>query len=164
MLSATRSLKDAPASQVLIGMRRADPASRTDEAAEQRPDPRFSHVWITRSHGNTSKVESGELDVRAVLRTVQSQKVALEIVQVAIVGKLSRLLAMPMEDIRSDQSVSSYGADSLIAVELRNWVAKQLEAHLQIFELMSGLSIYGLAKLITERSRLVPGIVFGLKE
>lgn len=156
--------KDVAGAQILVGTRRADPASNTDEAAAQRPDPRFSHVWITRSRQESSKSGSAELDFRAALRTTETQNAAVETVQVSLVDKLSRLLAMPVEDIRSDQSVSSYGADSLIAVELRNWVAKQLEAHLQIFELMSALPIHGLAKLVAERSRLVPALVFASKE
>ncbi|KAH9204906.1 polyketide synthase, partial [Leptodontidium sp. 2 PMI_412] len=151
---------DAAGAQVLVGTKRADPASGTDESAAQRPDPIFSHIWITRSRQDTSKPRTSEIDISAVLRAAATQKEAVEAVQVAIVGKLSHLLAMPVEEISHHQSVSSYGADSLIMVELRNWVAKQLEAHVQIFELMSALSIHGLAKSVAERSRLVPPVLF----
>ena len=66
------------------------------------------------------------------------------------------LLAMKVEDIGTDQSLSSYGADSLVAAELRNWVSMQLEAHVEIFELMSGQPIHALARLFAGRSHLVP--------
>ncbi len=155
--------EDATMAQVLVGLKREDPASLTDEAAAQRADPRFSHIWGRRSYQDMASVKSGEVDVRGALRTAETQIGAIEVVQTAIISKLSRLLAMPVEEIRNDHSVSSYGADSLVAVELRNWLLKQIEAHVQIFELMSALAIHDLSKLIAERSRLVSSELFTSK-
>ena len=50
--------------------------------------------------------------------------------------------------------------DSLIAVELRNWILTQLESHVQMFELMSSITFAELASLIARRSRLVKAGVF----
>jgi acyl carrier protein len=153
------------ASQVLIGTRRADPYSGTEEAASQRADQRFAHIWPRQSHESGAQVTAaGEQDVRLMLRSSSEASEAVSAVIRAIAAKLSRLLAMTTDEIRPDRSVASYGADSLIAVELRNWVSKHLEAHVQIFELMSGLTIQELSRQVAERSRLVPASVWTVKE
>ena len=149
--------KDISSAQVVVGITRADPASYTsEEASIQRADPMFSHTWIARSSNTTSTITSNKLDLRASLSAATTMQDAIEAIQSSVIWKLSQLLAMPVDEIRTDQSVSSYGADSLVAVELRNWVSKQLEAQVQIFELMSGQPIHALAKLFAGRSYLVP--------
>jgi len=158
-------ISQAPAeSQVITAMELADPSSGGEETAMQRPDPKFSHVWATNTSHSTMKLQTGEVNVSAVLLTSTTRQLAVETVQMALIDKLSRLLGFSSEDISVDQSVSSYGMDSLIAVELRNWVAKQLESHVQTFELMSAMSIQGLASIMAERSRLVPQTLFKNEE
>ena len=153
------------AAQVVTGTNRADPASGSEEAASQRADQRFAHLW-SRQGGQVGAqmTSAGELDVRGVLRAAKISSEAVDTVRAALSAKLSRLLAMGVEDIRQDRSVASYGADSLIAVELRNWVAKHLESHIQIFELMSGLTIQELSRQVAERSRLVPVSVWATQD
>lgn len=149
--------KEPASAQVVVGIARTDPALCTsDEASTQRPDPMFSHTWVPRSSHIAPTTGSHRLDLRATLTAVDSREEAVEAIQSAVVGKLSQLLAMKVEDIGTDQSLSSYGADSLVAVELRNWVSKQLEVHVEIFELMSGRPIHALARLFAGRSHLVP--------
>jgi emericellamide synthase (highly reducing iterative type I polyketide synthase) len=58
-------------------------------------------------------------------------------------------------------SVASYGLDSLVSVELQNWVSRFLGGHVQTFELMSSMSMVQLAEVVARRSRLVPAGVFG---
>ena len=78
----------------------------------------------------------------------------------AIKLKLARLLAIPIDDIRTDRSIASHGMDSLVAVELRNWISTLLEAHVQMFELMSSMPFSDLALLIAKRSRLIASELF----
>jgi len=147
-------------SQVITAMKLADPSCGGEESVMQRPDPKFSHIWATNTIHTAKKLQTGDIDVSAVLLTAKTRQLAIETVQMALMDILSRLLGFATDDINVDQSVSSYGMDSLIAVELRNWVSKQLESHVQTFELMSAMSIKSLASMITERSRLVPADLF----
>ncbi|RDW56652.1 hypothetical protein BP6252_14065 [Coleophoma cylindrospora] len=152
--------KDVSCSQTLAATRRADPASGSDEAAVQRPDPKFVHLWAGSSKTDIKSADSGEFDFRDALRSATTHNVAIEAAQTAIVIKLSKLLAMPIEDIRPERAVGTYGMDSLISVELRNWMAVQLEANIQQFELMAAKSIQELAAMAAERSRLVSNAVW----
>lgn len=151
-------------SQIITALTLSDPAAGTDEAALQRSDPKFSHVWVRNAVQSTASTKKGEINISANLLAATTQQEAIEAVQIALVDKLARLLGLATGDINMELSASSYGMDSLISVELRNWVGKQLESHVQTFELMSAMSIQALSRMITERSRLVPAALFHAKE
>jgi KR domain/Phosphopantetheine attachment site len=151
---------DISTSQAVCGVNRADPTSDSEESGLQRADPRFSHMWSKTVFKNSTQTAGSGLDVRSALKLVNTPQEATDLVQTELIGKLGRLLAMPLEDLHADRSVASYGVDSLIAVELRNWLSKQLETHVQIFELLSPTSITQLAGMIARRSRLVPPQAF----
>ena len=150
---------DVAGSQSLAATRRANPASGTEEAAVQRPDPKFMHLWTANSGVSQAPAASGEFDFQHALRSAKSMPSAIEATQIAVISKLSKLLAMQVEDISPERPVGAYGMDSLISVELRNWIAVQLESHIQQFELTGAKSIQTLAAMIAERSRLVPAIL-----
>lgn len=142
-------------SQLLCGTSRADPTSETKESTLQYPDPKFSHIWTKVAQQERVKVNTGQVDVQTALRSVTTSEEVVETMQLAIKTKLSRLLAVSMDEFRLDRSVASLGMDSLIAVELRNWIKTQLEAHVQMVELMSSITFAELSRIVSTRSRLV---------
>ncbi|KJZ74779.1 hypothetical protein HIM_05896 [Hirsutella minnesotensis 3608] len=72
----------------------------------------------------------------------------------ALVDRLAGILLLAPGELESTSSVTAYGLDSLNAIELRNWVSKELLAHLQVLELLTSGSIRSLAALILRKSRL----------
>lgn len=83
-------------------------------------------------------------------------KSAAEAAQVAaqgIVQKLSEVLTVSPDDLDVNRNITSYGLDSLTAIELRNWIAKELRANLQILELLSSGTIADLAGLIVQKTK-----------
>ena len=46
----------------------------------------------------------------------------------------------------------SYGVDSLVAVELRNWFAREFAAEVPVFETMGGASFESVGRAVAERS------------
>lgn len=145
--------KDAESAQLVLGgIERTNPNSGNNFT--ERPDPKFSHIWSRLFHKESHNHQTSQVDVRLGILEAETWDEAVVAVQVAVINKLSRLLAMQVEEISPDRSVSSYGTDSLIAVELRNWIGTQLLADVHTFELMSALSITKLASTILERSGL----------
>ena len=49
--------------------------------------------------------------------------------------------------------MGSYGVDSLVAVELRNWFAREVSAEVAIFEILGEPSISSLAVAVARRSQ-----------
>lgn len=56
----------------------------------------------------------------------------------ALRKKLSTTLGIPEENMELKNRVESYGVDSLVAVELRNWLTREFGADLAVFETIGG--------------------------
>lgn len=72
----------------------------------------------------------------------------------AVVVQLARLISVDMGSIDARQgSILALGLDSLVAVELRNWIMRQFDAPLQSSEILTHQTVHGLAEKITARSK-----------
>ena len=73
----------------------------------------------------------------------------------AIVAKLARALSsVQEEDVDVHKPIHTLGVDSLLAVELRSWIAREFQADVPIFELLSGNSFATVGVIIAKKSRL----------
>lgn len=63
------------------------------------------------------------------------------------------------EDIEVTRPVSSYGVDSLLAVELRAWIYSELQSDISVFDLLSKTALTSLAKKIASGSKAMPDMV-----
>ena len=52
----------------------------------------------------------------------------------------------PIEELDPASPISVYGLDSLVAIEIRNWITRELEANLQILEILTSDSVPALAQ------------------
>ena len=86
-------------------------------------------------------------------RAAGSPEEAKKIAADGILNKLSEVLTIRVEDLDVARNITSYGLDSLTAIELRNWIAKELRANLQILELLSSGTVVDLAGLIVQKVR-----------
>ena len=71
--------------------------------------------------------------------------------------QVSRVLGTTAARIDVDKPLTSLGMDSLMAVELRNWVEKELRVSVPIMEMMQASSLSGLADVLLTRLGGVPG-------
>jgi acyl carrier protein len=149
------SASDPMSAQLLCGVRRVDPTCQDKEAAVQRPDPKFSHIWTKSTVKAAPTTTSKDFDIQAMLGSATTMAEVQEATQRALKTQLSKQLAVPADELRVDRSVASYGMDSLAAVELRNWITTRLESHVQTFELMSSATFAELSNMVAKRSRLV---------
>ena len=98
--------------------------------------------------------EMGEL--KGSLTAVTTLAQATDLIQSVVASKLAKSMMIAIDEIDVNRPVSSYGVDSLVAAEMRNWCFKDLKADVSIFELLSGKSINMLADQIANRSALIP--------
>jgi NADPH:quinone reductase-like Zn-dependent oxidoreductase/acyl carrier protein len=71
--------------------------------------------------------------------------------------QVSRVLGTTAARIEIDKPLTYLGMDSLMAVELRNWVEKKLRIGVPIMEMMQASSLSGLADVLLTRLGGVPG-------
>jgi NAD(P)-dependent dehydrogenase (short-subunit alcohol dehydrogenase family)/acyl carrier protein len=118
-------------------------------------DARFSRL---KAECLAAAEEEGRMPKHAVspgnaFRAAKSDQEARDIAAQGIIQKLFQVLTIAVEDLDVARNITSYGLDSLTAIELRNWIAKELRANLQILELLSGGTINDLAALIVQKTR-----------
>lgn len=78
---------------------------------------------------------------------------AIAVVQQAIVAKISDMFVLQQADIDPAQPLSRYGVDSLVAVELRNWLVSNARIEMSIFHLLGCSSLTELARSVVKRSK-----------
>ncbi|KAI1386965.1 uncharacterized protein F4822DRAFT_438048 [Hypoxylon trugodes] len=147
---------DPKRSHIVMGI--ATPAKLITHGFEpaefvQRPlFARFSRpVGMSQNSGSSDNV-----NYAALFRQSESAEERASIVVKALARKLARALSIQPEDIdaEADQPLHAFGVDSLVAVELRNWVAKEFAADVAVFELMGGRSITAVGELVTKASQI----------
>ena len=119
--------------------------------------PMFSHFRRMAQRiqlGGTPSSGSPE-KVRDILRKAKTFDEVAEIICTALMAKTSALCNIPGEDISSAKPMSQYGMDSLIAVEMRNWIFREMDCTVPILELLANDPLLQLSAKIAKRSRLV---------
>ena len=70
-------------------------------------------------------------------------------------AKLCSLLMVQEEDLDPTKAIVTYGLDLLVAVEFRNWIAKEVGARIKLLDVMTSKSWGDLVALVASRSSLV---------
>ncbi|KAK3329248.1 hypothetical protein B0H66DRAFT_634456 [Apodospora peruviana] len=70
----------------------------------------------------------------------------------AVKTKLARALGVAAEEIDVGKMLSDYGTDSLMAVELRNWIKRDFGADVAVFDIMGAKSIVAVGELVSARA------------
>ena len=73
----------------------------------------------------------------------------------SILPKTSSTLMIPLDDIIPSMSIAEYGLDALVAVVIRNWMARDLGAALALLELLTSPSVEQLAQKVVKKSALM---------
>ena len=119
-------------------------------------DPKFAHYRRAAASieaGTSSK--SKEVPVKQLLKTAQTSESINKIFMDSIISKTSSILMIPIDDIQASESITEYGLDSLVAVEIRNWMARDLGATMTLIEILTSPSIELLAEMVASKSTLV---------
>jgi len=111
----------------------------------------FRRQALSSNEGEGNSADS----IRDDLRSCKTMDDAANKVCAALIDKLAARLSTPVENISSSKAMSEYGVDSLVAVEMRNWIAKEMESTIPILELLANSSLLQLAGKIAQRSKLV---------
>ncbi|KAE8156902.1 KR domain-containing protein [Aspergillus tamarii] len=99
-------------------------------------DARFSHtIHAMKSRSNDASA-GGSQSILASLQNLSARE-AVDAVRQHFVAKLARMLMLNPEDFEEEgRSVASYGIDSMIGAELRNWIFKELALDISFQQLL----------------------------
>lgn len=120
-------------------------------------DAKFAHIVQVDTHQVAADKDDGAgSKLRDELSQAPNLDVAAEIVANALANKLARSMMVSVENIETSRPVSSYGVDSLLAVELRSWIYEEIQSDVSVFDLLSNIAISSLARNIVVGSKVVP--------
>jgi acyl carrier protein len=102
-----------------------------------------------------TKISNSNDTLRQALKQSKTLNSAVQLVLVPLIDQIVSHTGVPIENVSTSHSLQDYGIDSLAAVEFRNWLSKEMESVVPIFELLAAESLAVLAAKIAGRSRLV---------
>ena len=121
-------------------------------------DPKFEHIrpaMVEQQKGSQTQKAS----LSESIQQSKNEEETLQLIQDALLEKVASVLMIPVIDIDPNKSITSYGLDSLIAIEIRNWIGRNCQATLQVLELLSSGNWVTLSGLIMRKSKLVPEVL-----
>ncbi|KAI1344184.1 polyketide synthase [Xylariaceae sp. FL0016] len=120
-------------------------------------DPLFSHLAQIETENATEQTTVGqEVKHATLLAGAPSKEEAIQIVLDALLLKLTRVLSIALANLDPTKPLHAYGVDSLVAVDVRSWLLKELGSELSIFDMTSQPNILRLAETAATKSRFMP--------
>lgn len=144
--------------QWITGLR---PRNDVKEEPFWMSDSKFSHLRLAHhaSRSGTGAAQKGAWSLSQQLEKASSFEEARKLVYDTLAVKIADVLMKPVEDVSGSQPMASYGLDSLVAVEIRNWIARELDVKVSMFDLISGNSLEMLAGVVVMKSKVVSKMV-----
>jgi aryl carrier-like protein len=115
----------------------------------QRPFAR--HINMS-GLGRSSASKGGKTNFAELFASAKSLEEVSAVIAQRMKTKLSRMLSISADELDLGKPIHQYGVDSLTAVELRNWFAREMRADVAIFDILGGTSIASVVALAAGRS------------
>ncbi len=103
-------------------------------------DARFSHVVVAMDAARQSgdAADGGSQGILAAVRAAESPAAAAALVVEHFIEKLARMLLLARDEFDAQaRSIASYGIDSMIGAELRNWIFKEYRIDIPFQQLLA---------------------------
>ena len=146
---------DARSCQVVIGITHG--GSSALDGLDMSRQPMLRHMLHGEGTTGTGDELAKDDDSRTSFSNSSSLIEAGRVVIKALIDKLSvSLPALENQDLDdvTYKPIQSYGVDSLLAVELRNWIGKEFRADVAVFETQGASTFSSLGLLVASRSEL----------
>ena len=116
-------------------------------------DPTFSELaatgleLITDDNPSPAEAESSGIKVTLQSQIAEAGSIttAADAMTMAMVARLAKYLQTSTSEIDAAKALHSYGVDSLLAVEIVNWVFQETKVTLSVFEVLATMPISELA-------------------
>lgn len=148
--------RDTFPAQVSTGLATADVMA---EFGLPRPDyfedPRMARLAIATHAAGAGAAKGGAATIESRLQEAEGLEAATEIITEALVQKTADILQMPASEVDPNRPMYVYGVDSLVAMEVRNWISREMKANMALPEILAAMPMYKFAGKIAERSKLV---------
>lgn len=156
-----RSVADA---QTIVGLL---PWDRLPAKARERRDSRFGTLRLASSSPKSSTAmpsrPTSQDPTTLLLRAIDGTSGTITeqvtgAVAEALGARLAAILNLSAESVDVDMAVAAQGVDSMVAVEVRNWLASAIGVKLSVSDVLRSPSLKGLAGLVVAKTIQEPRI------
>lgn len=124
-------------------------------------DPRFSilaQTGLSASLSSTpgSSGPNGTVVLRDLLPHVTTAADAGIAMKDALISRVAKSLQTETSEIDEARPLHSYGVDSLVAVEIANWIFKEIKVIVSVFDVLASMPIAALAEMVVAKSPFLP--------
>ena len=124
-------------------------------------DPRFAILAQTGLSASLSSTTSasgpnGTVALKDLLPHVTSPADAETAMKDALIARVAKSLQTEMSEIDEGRPLHSYGVDSLVAVEIANWIFKEIKVSVSVFDILASMPITALAGKVVVKSPFLP--------
>jgi len=156
-LSKVSTTPNGTQDQVILGLRASTPLSDPSVLVVWKHDPRMAIYHNLSATAGLNRLPGTEKDklgrlleqVKAsavILQTDEGKAAILEMLK----SSLSALMLKSEDDLDDGIALEALGLDSLVSIELRNWIIRQLGVDLSVFELVQSRSLIHLRDRIAQ--------------
>ncbi|KAK3681229.1 polyketide synthase [Podospora appendiculata] len=93
-------------------------------------------------------------NLSALLKNAADIDKRADVLTEAFIEKVAQVLGTPAESIHAKNTLSAYGLDSIVAVELRKWFFQTTNVDMPLFDILGAPSILALTRKAAENMRL----------
>jgi aryl carrier-like protein len=108
--------------------------------------PLLKNLYANHDFGNSADSSAGGKSLIVILGETSDITEKTTILLEAFMDKVSAVLATPRESIVPKNTLSSYGLDSIVAVEFRKWFRNSVGVDVPLFDILGAGSIGGLCE------------------
>ncbi|KAI1263636.1 KR domain-containing protein [Xylariaceae sp. FL1019] len=145
--------------QVTVGLGTGDIiAANNLKAPAYFEDPRFGPLAVSSASNAGSASSDGSSDFAARLSKLRGNPDLTEasvIITEALVKTMADILRMPPSEVDPSRPMYRYGVDSLVALEVRNWITKEMKANMTLLEILAAVPMEEFASQIAKKSKLL---------
>lgn len=115
--------------------------------------PFFSHLFRGTGYSQDS-TQINQVDIKDRIRAAQSVNAVQELIQESLTAKCASFIDQDVTDFPLDQPLSSVGFDSLVSIELKNWIFSTFDAMVQTAQISGARNLPTLVAAVTAQSKL----------
>lgn len=114
----------------------------------------FRNIYANRQYNALSNSSRSHDSLAAALSAAPTHEIRTELLLGGFLNKASAVLGIPRDGMTAGHALSSYGLDSIVAVELRKWLQDAVTgAEVSLFDLMNAASIGDVVEKALEGGR-----------
>ena len=114
-------------------------------------DPKMARLALASVPADGAVDNKGQSDsIESRLEKADGVDTASAIIAEALVQKIADMLQMEASDVDSHKPLTAYGVDSLVAIEVRNWISREMKVNIPLLDILAAVPMDKLAVKIAQ--------------